>query len=272
MRAFSNIRPVRLASNVLADCSALKSHVCTGTDIVIVRELTGGMYFGPKEEATTTEGQHAADSDVYTRAEIERVVRMAGKLASSHSPSLPVTSVDKVNALAACGRFWRHVASEVMANEFPALSLKHMLVDSAAMVLAMAPRRLNGVLVTSNMFGDILSDVASAIPGSIGLLPSASLCEIPQGDAPVRGLYEPVHGSAPDLAGLGVINPLGMILSVAMMCRYSLSLANAADAIEAAVKDVLDRRILPADLGGSSSTCQIGDAIVEVLLRRECSS
>ncbi|EGP86946.1 uncharacterized protein MYCGRDRAFT_43729 [Zymoseptoria tritici IPO323] len=266
MQAFANVRPIRLTSPVLAECSSLKTDVCTGTDVVVVRELTGGMYFGRKEEAFDNNGLRASDVDEYTRAEIERVVRMAGTMASTHSPALQVTSVDKANALACCGRFWRSVASDVLAREFPAVPVQHMLVDSAAMVLAMTPRRLNGVVVTSNMFGDILSDVASAVPGSIGLLPSASLCDIPRGDhTPVRGLYEPIHGSAPDLAGKGIVNPLGMILSVAMMCRYSLALPRVADDIETAVGSVLDRRILTADLGGTTSTSRMGDAVAAAL-------
>ena len=270
MQAFGNIRPINFVSPALIHRSAIKEHLCRGTDITIVRELTGGMYFGPKQEPDPATLDAASDLDSYTRKEIERATRLAAKLAKSQNPPLPVTSLDKANALAACGRLWRAVVTHVIKDEFPDVPLQHMLIDSAAMVMTLTPTRLNGVVLTSNMFGDIISDAASAIPGSIGLLPSASLCEIPETAqrSCVRGLYEPVHGSAPDLAGKGVVNPLGMILSVAMMCRFSLGMTEAADKIELAVKEVLEAGVSTPDLGGTARTAQVGDAVVEAMSKK----
>lgn len=196
MDAFGNLRPIGFAAPSLVAQSALKPERCSGTSMTIVRELTGGMYFGAKTEHDGS-FDAAADTDSYTRAEIERAARLAGKLATAADPPLPVTSLDKANALASCGRLWRGVVSQVMAAEFPRVRLQHMLIDTAAMVMASNPTRLNGVVLTSNMFGDIISDEASAIVGSIGLLPSASLCGIPEdleGGGRVRGIYEPIHG------------------------------------------------------------------------------
>ncbi|PPJ59572.1 hypothetical protein CBER1_11701 [Cercospora berteroae] len=265
LHAFGNLRPIKLYSPCLSERSALKAEVCADTDILIVRELTGGIYFGPRQEPNG-HFDEASDCDQYTRSEIERVTRLAGSLASQNQPPLQVTSVDKANVLAASGRLWRGVVTEVMQSEFPRVLLSHCLVDSAAMHLVRAPRSLNGILLTSNMFGDILSDEASAIVGSIGLLPSASLTDVPSpARATVPGLYEPVHGSAPDLSGKGIANPMGAILSVAMMCRYSLNLQQAADAVERAVESVLENGICTPDLGGSSRTWNVGDAIVKRL-------
>ena len=167
--------------------------------MTIVRELNGGIYYGERQEANDTLDS-ASDLESYTRAEIERITRLAGTLAVAHDPPLRVTSLDKANLLAACGRLWRSVVSETMAREFPSVELKHMLIDSAAMVMVRDPRTLNGLVLTSNMFGDIISDEASVIPGSLGLLPSASLCSVPNENDPqsrVRGLYEPIHGETP---------------------------------------------------------------------------
>lgn len=192
--AFANLRPIKLAAPCLSLRSALKSEICSGTAILIVRELTGGIYFGARQEH---DGSYDAafDTDIYQRNEIERVTRVAGTLASRHDPPLCITSVDKANVLAACGRLWRGVVTQTLEKEFPAVKFRHLLVDSAAVELVQNPKRLNGVLLTSNMFGDILSDQAGAIVGSIGLLPSASLNETPkESRARVRGLYEPVHG------------------------------------------------------------------------------
>ncbi|RYN63887.1 3-isopropylmalate dehydrogenase [Alternaria tenuissima] len=267
--AFGNLRPVNFAAPSLISRSSLKPKVCTGTEILIVRELTGGVYFGPRSEHDGSFDQ-ASDTDVYTRKEIERVTRLAGSLAMARDPPLAVTSLDKANVLAACGRLWRGVVSEVMAAEFPEIELRHMLIDSAAMVMALNPTKLNGVVLASNMFGDIISDQASAIPGSIGLLPSASLCSIPergQESSRIRGLYEPIHGSAPDIAGKGIVNPVGMILSVAMMCRLSLDMGAAATSIEAAVRDTLEAGICTPDIGGTASTSEVGDAVVAALVR-----
>jgi 3-isopropylmalate dehydrogenase len=193
--AFGNLRPVNFAAPSLIPRSALKPEVCTGTDILIVRELTGGIYFGARQEHDGSLNA-ASDTDAYTRAEIERITRLAGTLAMAQDPPLTITSLDKVNVLAACGRLWRGVVSELMAKEFPRVKLRHMLVDSAAMVMVLNPKSLNGIILTSNMFGDIISDEASAIPGSIGVLPSASLCAIPDGmgGSCMLGIYEPIHG------------------------------------------------------------------------------
>ena len=203
------------------------------------------------------------------------------------SPPLRVTSLDKANLLAACGRLWRGIVSEVMAREFPEVEVQHMLIDSAAMVLVKEPKRLNGVVLTSNMFGDIISDEASVIPGSLGLLPSASLSGIPdpkkEDEVRVKGLYEPIHGqywsiwfeldneidgwigSAPDIAGRNVCNPVGMILSVALMLRYSLGLPDEAEAVEEAICRTIEKGIRTADIGGSGSTKAMGDEIARIL-------
>ncbi|KAK1990014.1 3-isopropylmalate dehydrogenase-like protein [Colletotrichum falcatum] len=268
MQAFGNLRPVSFLSPSAVANSALKPEKCAGTDIMIVRELTGGMYFGPRQEPDA-DLTVAYDTDLYTRTEIERVTRLAASLATTSDPPLPVTSLDKANALAATGRLWRSVVNQVMDAEFPSVPLRHILVDSAAMVMACNPTQLNGVVLTSNMFGDIISDVASVIPGSIGLLPSASPGGIPNSNSGpecfIKGLYEPVHGSAPDIAGQGIINPTGMILSVAMMFKYSLNMPEAAAAIESAVRDTMEAGVRTRDLGGSASTSQFGDAVVAAL-------
>lgn len=196
MCAFGNLRPVMLAAPCLSKHSALKADRCHNTNILIVRELTGGIYFGERQEHDGSYNT-ASDVDQYSRHEVERVARLAGVLARSQEPKCPVTSVDKANVLAAAGRLWRGVVSEVMEKEFPDLTLKHLLVDTAAMQLVMRPTSLNGVLLTSNMFGDILSDEAAGVMGSIGLLPSASLTGVPTEAHPmVQGLYEPVHGKS----------------------------------------------------------------------------
>ncbi|KAM3420650.1 3-isopropylmalate dehydrogenase [Cercospora zeina] len=267
LEAFGNLRPIQLAAPSLSDRSALKSEVCNGTNILIIRELTGGIYFGDRQEYTSSNNM-GYDVDSYTREEIVRVARLAGSLAIQHEPPLQITSVDKANVLAACGRMWRHVVTETIHSEFPTVELRHLLVDTAAMELVSRPTKLNGILLTSNMFGDILSDEASAIVGSIGLLPSASLSTAPthSGDG-IRGLYEPIHGSAPDLHNTGMVNPVGTILTVAMMCRYSLGLEAGAMAIEMAVRETLEAGILTPDLGGSSSTSDVGDAVVAALER-----
>lgn len=196
MGAFGNLRPVMLAAPCLSKHSALKEERCIDANILIVRELTGGIYFGEKQEHDGSFNT-ASDVDQYSRHEVERVARLAGVLARSQESKWPVTSVDKANVLAASGRLWRGIVSEVMEKEFPDLTLKHLLVDTAAMQLVMRPANLNGVLLTSNMFGDILSDEAAGIMGSIGLLPSASLTAVPtEAGSMVQGLYEPVHGKS----------------------------------------------------------------------------
>jgi 3-isopropylmalate dehydrogenase len=266
-----------------------------------VRELTGGIYFG---ERTEDDGSgFAMDTEPYSRPEIERIARLAGFLALGSNPPQKVWSLDKANVLAT-SRLWRKVVSQVFANEFPQLELGHQLIDSAAMLMIKNPRALNGVVITSNLFGDIISDEASVIPGSIGLLPSASLGGIPDGKSKCNGIYEPIHGefvshyfahpcplvapfhtflppplfhepradvyslgSAPDISGKGIVNPVGTILSVAMMLRYSLNLPKEAAAVEAAVKLAIDNGTLTKDLGGSAGTSQMGEAVVAELVK-----
>lgn len=191
MGTFGNLRPCNFASESLVDISPLKAEVCRGTDFNIIRELTGGIYFGERKE---DDGDGTAwDTEAYSRPEVERVTRLAAHLALQHDPPLPVWSLDKANVLAT-SRLWRKVVSEVMEKEFPQLKIGHHLIDSAAMLMVKNPRALNGIVVTSNLFGDIISDEASVIPGSIGLLPSASLSGIPDGKGKCNGIYEPIHG------------------------------------------------------------------------------
>lgn len=295
MGTYGNLRPCFFASDALVEYSPLKAEVCRGTDIVIVRELTGGIYFGERKEDDGS--GHAWDTEPYSRAEVERVARLAGFLARGRGDT-KVWSLDKANVLAT-SRLWRKVMTETFAKEFPDLTLEHQLIDSAAMILVKNPRGLNGVVVTSNLFGDIISDEASVIPGSIGLLPSASLSGIPDGKSKCNGIYEPIHGaytilrfslilqeekmekqrnrgrkanggnigSAPDIAGRAIVNPIGTILSVAMMLRYSLNLPNEAKAVEAAVKNAIDSGLRTKDMGGNAGTKEAGDKIVEELVK-----
>ncbi|CAK7238698.1 MAG: 3-isopropylmalate dehydrogenase [Sporothrix thermara] len=264
LQTFGNLRPCSFASEQLVDFSPLKADVCRGTDFVVVRELTGGIYFGERRE-DNGDG-NALDTEPYSRAEIERIARLGGYLALAADPEnpLPVWSLDKANVLAT-SRLWRKVVTEVFAKEFPQIKLGHHLIDSAAMLMVKNPRALNGIVITSNLFGDIISDEASVIPGSIGLLPSASLGGIPDGKGKCNGIYEPIHGSAPDISGKGIVNPVGTILSVAMMLRYSLQLPKDAVAVEQAVKAAIDSGVRTKDLGGSASTQEMGDAIVAAL-------
>jgi len=221
---FANLRPVRTMPAML-DASPLKPEIVRGADILVVRELTGGIYFGRKSRTA----HEAEDVCSYTAVEIERVTRVAGRLAMSRQRR--IVSVDKANVLET-SRLWRSVVERVIRDEFPAVELEHMLVDAAAMHLIRRPTAFD-VLLTENMFGDILTDEASMIVGSLGLLPSASL-----GDSAV-GLYEPIHGSAPDIAGRGIANPYGAILSAALLLRHSLSLEAEAAAVESAVEAAL---------------------------------
>ena len=191
MDTFGNLRPCNFASDSLVEISPLKAAICQGVDFTIIRELTGGIYFGERKEE---DGDgHAWDTEPYSTKEIERIARLAGHLALQSTPPLPVWSLDKANVLAT-SRLWRKVVSRVIAEEFPTVKLGHQLIDSAAMLMVKNPRALNGVIVTSNLFGDIISDEASVIPGSLGLLPSASLNGIPDGKNKVNGIYEPIHG------------------------------------------------------------------------------
>ncbi|KAI0396896.1 3-isopropylmalate dehydrogenase [Xylariaceae sp. FL0594] len=264
MGTYGNLRPCFFPSESLVEYSPLKAEICRGTDFTVVRELTGGIYFGDRKE-DSGDG-FALDTEPYSRAEIERIARLAAHLALARNPPAPIWSLDKANVLAT-SRLWRKVISEVIANEFPQLTLNHQLIDSAAMIMIKNPRGLNGVVVTSNLFGDIISDEASVIPGSIGLSPSASLSGIPDGKSRCNGIYEPIHGSAPDISGKGIVNPIGTILSVAMMCRYSLRLPKEADAIEQAVRNVLDSGVRTKDLNGDIGTQAMGDAVVAELVK-----
>jgi 3-isopropylmalate dehydrogenase len=241
---YANLRPVR-AVEALLDASPLRREVVERTDLLVVRELTGGIYFGAK----TRDADSASDLCVYTVEEIERIARVAFGAARSK-----VTSVDKANVLET-SRLWREVVRRVHADEFPQIELEHALVDSTAMKLITAPRHFD-VILTENMFGDILSDEASVVTGSLGLLPSASI----GGDGP--GLFEPVHGSAPDIAGQGIANPLAMFLSAALMLRHGLGRQAEASALESAVDRALDQGLRTRDLGGTASTAEATQAVL----------
>jgi 3-isopropylmalate dehydrogenase len=248
---FANLRPVVPHSAVL-DASPIKAELLHGVDIMVVRELTGGIYFGNKMRTAT----EAVDICRYTVEEIERVVRLAASLALNRRRKL--TSVDKANVLET-SRLWRSTVERIMPREFPGVSFEHMLVDAAAMHLLKRPRDFD-VIVTENMFGDILTDEASMLAGSLGLLPSASL-----GTGARGGLFEPIHGSAPDIAGRGIANPYAAILSGAMLLRYSLQLEAEAHALEAAVSRAIESGALPADLaptGSAITTRAAGDAVL----------
>jgi 3-isopropylmalate dehydrogenase len=241
---YANLRPVR-AVEALIDSSPLRREVVQGTDLLVVRELTGGIYFGEK----TRSEDMASDLCVYSAEEIERIARTAFNAARSR-----VTSVDKANVLET-SRLWREVVSRVHGEEFPNVELEHALVDSTAMKLVTAPRHFD-VILTENMFGDILSDEASVMTGSLGLLPSASV----GGSGP--GLFEPVHGTAPDIAGQGIANPLAMFLSAAMMLRHGLGRQAEAAALESAVDRALDEGLRTRDLGGNASTAEATQAVL----------
>ena len=244
---FANLRPVKPLP-ALYDASPLKRELIEGTDLTVVRELTGGIYFGAK----TRTADRASDDCVYTREEIERIARVAFETARSR-----VTSVDKANVLET-SRLWREVVRDLHASEFPNIELEHLLVDNAAMKLIAAPRHFE-VILTENMFGDILSDEAAMLTGSIGMLPSASL----GGDGP--GLFEPVHGSAPDIAGTGQANPLAMILSAALMLRHGLGMEAQAASVESAVERALADGLRTPDLGGTASTKEATQAVLKHL-------
>jgi 3-isopropylmalate dehydrogenase len=247
MGLYANLRPVRPIAALL-DSSPLKRELIEGTDLLVVRELTGGIYFGEK----TRTADHASDLCEYSTEEIERIARTAFEAARSR-----VTSVDKMNVLET-SRLWREVVTRVHAEEFPNVELEHQLVDSCAMKLVAAPRHFD-VILTENMFGDILSDEAAMLTGSLGMLPSASL----GGDGP--GLFEPVHGSAPDIAGSGKANPLAMILSAALMLRHGFSREEAAASVESAVDKALASGLRTADLGGSATTAEATEAVLKEL-------
>lgn len=260
---FANFRPA-ICYEQLVGASSLKPELIAGLDILIIRELTGDIYFGqPRGRRVATDGhfpgaEEAFDTMRYSRPEIERIAHVAFQAARKRSKK--VTSVDKANVLETF-QLWKDVVTEV-ARDYPDVTLEHMYVDNAAMQLVKAPKKFD-VIVTGNMFGDILSDEASMLTGSIGMLPSASL------NAKNQGLYEPSHGSAPDIAGQGIANPLATILSAAMMLRFSLNQAEAADRIEAAVKAVLAQGLRTPDIWSEGTTkvgtAQMGDAVVKAL-------
>ena len=252
---FANLRPVTLHP-ALIDASPIKPEVLQGTDIMVVRELTGGIYFGEK----TRTAESASDLCTYTVEEIRRVTRVAGRLAQARRRK--IVSVDKANVMET-SRLWRSTVTEVLTAEFPDVQFEHMLVDSAAMHLIRKPSSFD-VLLTENMFGDILTDEASVLAGSLGLLPSASL------GAGRLGLYEPIHGSAPDIAGQGVANPYGAILSVAMLLRHSLELQKEAQLVEKSVADAITAGIRTADIaagGRVASTREAGDEVLRRILQ-----
>jgi 3-isopropylmalate dehydrogenase len=263
---FANFRPA-ICYRELVGASSLKPELIAGLDILIIRELTGDIYFGqPRGRRTAVDGhfpgaEEAFDTMRYSRPEIERIARVAFEAARKRSKR--VTSVDKANVLET-SQLWKDVVTEI-GKQYPDVALDHMYVDNAAMQLVKEPKRFD-VVVTGNMFGDILSDEASMLTGSIGMLPSASLNDRKQ------GLYEPSHGSAPDIAGKGVANPLATILSAAMMLRFSLEQPQAADRIEAAVKDVLAQGLRTADIHSEGTkrvgTREMGDAVVASLTKK----
>jgi 3-isopropylmalate dehydrogenase len=254
---FANLRPIRLFDE-LVDASPLRREIIEGTDILFLRELTGGIYFGESGKSGDGDSESAYQSMIYSAPEVERIVRLAAKAAQGRDNRL--TSVDKANVLEP-SRLWRKVAARVMTEEFPDVQYDVELVDAMAMHLINRPKDFD-VVVTGNMFGDILTDEASMLPGSLGMLPSASI-----GDGG-PGLYEPIHGSAPDIADKGIANPLATILATAMLLRHSLSLENEASAVESAVAGVLADGLRTADIargGDSIGTEAMGSAVVNRL-------
>jgi 3-isopropylmalate dehydrogenase len=251
---YANLRPIKVHPT-LQSASPIKPEIIEGVNLLFVRELTGGIYFGKKWR----EGDRAVDECAYTVPEIERVTRMAGRLAARRRNK--ITQIDKSNVLET-SRLWRNVSERVIREEFPTVTIEHMLVDSAAMQLIRNPRDFD-VILTENLFGDVLTDEGAMLAGSLGVLPSAAL-----GDSK-RGLYEPIHGSAPDIAGKGIANPIGTIMSAAMLLRHSLGLDAEAAMIEKAVGRALDAGARTADIAASGSkplsTSEMGDAVLEVL-------
>ena len=254
LEVFANLRPVTIIEE-LAAASPIKPDRLQGVDLIVVRELTGGIYFGDK----TRDEHSASDVCLYHDFEIERIVRVAARLARQRSKR--IASVDKANVLET-SRLWRDVTARTLAAEYPEIEIEHLLVDAAAMHLINRPAHFD-VIVTENMFGDILTDEASMLAGSLGMLPSASLGES------ARGLYEPIHGSAPDIAGKGIANPCGMLASVAMLLRHSLDLGEEAASVEAAIRQVIADGARTADLAGdqerSLSTTEMTQAVIAQL-------
>ena len=264
---FANIRPVKVFPE-LTDSSVLKPSVLDGVDMVVIRELTGGLYYGlPKRSQLTKRGWTGVDTLRYSQQEIERVLRVGFELARGRRKKL--ASVDKANVMET-SRLWRQLAIE-LAKEYPDVELEHVLADTCAMQLIQRPSRFD-VIVADNTFGDILSDEAAVLAASMGLLPSASLADIPVEGKRALGLYEPIHGSAPDIAGQGVANPIATILSVALMMRYSLGLTEEGAAVERAVEQVLEAGYRTPDIfspdasgGKKVGTVEMGERVVEAL-------
>lgn len=265
---FANLRPISIYPD-LAHASPVKPHVLDKVDMVIVRELTGGLYYArPKKRWSTPSGRRGVDTLRYTEKEISRILKVGFELAQARRQKL--TSVDKANVLET-SRLWREMATE-MGRSYPQVQLEHMLVDSCAMQLVKNPSRFD-VIVTENTFGDILTDEASVLSASLGMLPSASLASVPDSarKTPARGLYEPIHGSAPDIAGQGKANPVGAILSGALLLRYSFGLFEAATTVEKAVEAALVQGYRTADIATPGektfSTAQVGDAVADLVQR-----
>jgi 3-isopropylmalate dehydrogenase len=256
LNLYANLRPARIF-DALVDASPVKFGPSGPIDLIVVRELTGGIYFGTPRERRDG-GNTAIDTCVYSRSEIERIAKQGFEIARKRRRR--VTCVDKANVLET-SRLWREVVSGI-SNDFSDVELEFMLVDNCAMQLVRDPGQFD-VILTENMFGDILSDEAAQVTGSLGMLPSASLSD-PR-DGSVFGMYEPAHGSAPDIAGQGVANPMATILSGAMLLRYSFGEADAADAIESAVSATLDSGDRTRDLGGAASTAEVGDSVLKLL-------
>jgi 3-isopropylmalate dehydrogenase len=259
---FANLRPVKLFPELI-EATPLKTHIVKGTDFVVVRELTSGLYFGkPKKQWTTSRGRRAVDTMSYTEQEIERIVRVGFEMARKRRKKL--TSVDKANVLQT-SRLWRKVTMEI-AGEYPDIELDHMLVDTSTMRMIQNPTYFD-VIVTENTFGDIITDEASTLTGSMGMMPSASIAGIPEEGSRVMGYYEPIHGSAPKRAGLNMANPIATILSVAMMFRYSLALEKEARVIETAVENILKEGYRTYDIMSEGmtklGTREMGDVIAK---------
>ena len=257
---FANLRPVKVMP-MLVDSTSLKPAIIEGVDMVVVRELTGGLYFGkPKRQWRTAKGRRAVDTMAYSEAEIERILRAGFELARTRRKKL--TSVDKANVLES-SRLWRQIAID-MAPQYPDVELEHQLVDACAMRLIQNPVQFD-VIVTENTFGDILTDEASMLAGSLGMLPSASIAGVPQSGRMIFGLYEPIHGSSPRRAGQDMANPIATILSASMMLRYSLALVSEAEMVERAIESVLDSGYRTYDIMSEGSmkvgTSQMGDLI-----------
>jgi 3-isopropylmalate dehydrogenase len=269
LELFANLRPA-ICYPALADASSLKREVVEGLDILILRELTGGVYFGePKEIVTLENGEkRAVDTQVYTTHEIERIARVAFELARARRNK--VTSMEKRNVMRS-GVLWNQVVTAVHKAEYPDVQLEHMLADAGGMQLVRWPKQFD-VIVTDNLFGDMLSDVAAMLTGSLGMLPSASLGAPDPATGKRKALYEPVHGSAPDIAGRGIANPIAMIASLGMALRYSFDMGEAADLVDGAIADVLASGTRTADLAAkgqnSVSTREMGEAIVKAMAKR----